>query len=335
MTNPVLLIGGYGTLGAPLARLLRQRNRDLPLIIAGRNLAKAQALARDIGNASAMILDVGDLTGTMPPDSVSAIGMLVKDETLRITDFAVEHEIPLLCLSSAAFEIGPDVFHGGRAALGAPLILAHHWFAGGATIAALDLAARLAVVEDIEVGLRIDRSDAASGPATVADFERIKRSCPSTLLRVDGRYHWVQGDDARSTFTREDGSTAEGTIAVSCDVLSLAAATGAASVRVIESFGRSLSNESGHGEADEVSIRIKGKDGAGAAIVATRHLTAPRGRAPLTALTSAIILERLLGYFDGRKLEGGAQPVDQIFDPARFVSALADGGVRISEIMTV
>jgi uncharacterized protein YbjT (DUF2867 family) len=43
--NSILIAGGYGVVGRQVSTLIRQRYPDLPLIIAGRNPEKAQALA--------------------------------------------------------------------------------------------------------------------------------------------------------------------------------------------------------------------------------------------------------------------------------------------------
>ncbi|NOK09255.1 saccharopine dehydrogenase, partial [Corallococcus exercitus] len=45
----VLLMGGYGVVGAQLAVLLRERHPDLPLLIAGRREAPAKELAGRLG----------------------------------------------------------------------------------------------------------------------------------------------------------------------------------------------------------------------------------------------------------------------------------------------
>ena len=43
--KPILLIGGYGDTGRKTAQQLRLRHPDVPLAIAGRNLAAAQTFA--------------------------------------------------------------------------------------------------------------------------------------------------------------------------------------------------------------------------------------------------------------------------------------------------
>jgi hypothetical protein len=325
-------VGGYGVLGTQLAKTLRARNPDLHLTIAGRDLAKAEQLAADVGNASAAVVDVNERATALPQGEFAVIAVLLKDESFGFTDLAGQNGVPVLTLSSGAFEMGPEVAHGLHAARLAPVVLASFWFTGAPALIALDLAGRLSVVDTIEIGVVVETSGSGSGPATMADFERISQACSSTLVRENGQYRWVQGDAAVAAFEREDGSTAEGTIAVSYDVMSVAAATGAQTVRVIQAFIPSLSSQRGEGPADEVSVRVTGKDASGRPIELRRHLVAPREPASLTTVTVAIILERMLGRRGGQPLAPGLYTVDSIFWPAEFVDALAEAGGRLSPI---
>jgi hypothetical protein len=333
MSESILLVGGYGVLGAQLARTLRRRHPDLHLTIAGRDLAKAEAAASTLGNAVAAQVDVDNLDGRLEAGDFSAIALLVKDESLGLTDIAGRKGIPLLTLSSAAFEIGPEMAHGLRAAKRAPIVLASLWFTGAPAIVALDLASRLDSVDLIEIGVVVDASEAGGGPATLTDFQRIARTCPSTLVRKGGRYVWVDGQAAQATFEREDGSTAKGTIAVAYDVMCLGAATGAPTIRVIQAFVPSLSSQSGGGAADEISIRVAGRTAAGEQRALRRHIVAPREPVSLTTLTVTLAIERLLGRMGGSPVQPGLFTMDNIFAPADFVTALADGGARLSPVV--
>lgn len=72
----ILIAGGYGVVGEQIARLLHQRHPDWHLIIAGRNIAKAQTLADQLGNATAMMLDMNQpqpLNGNKPHAILAAV----------------------------------------------------------------------------------------------------------------------------------------------------------------------------------------------------------------------------------------------------------------------
>ncbi len=64
MSRPVLILGGAGNFGKRIATALARKN--LPVIIAGRNLAKAQALAQTLLQAQAAQLDItGDWSAAL------------------------------------------------------------------------------------------------------------------------------------------------------------------------------------------------------------------------------------------------------------------------------
>ncbi len=330
MLNPVLIVGGYGVLGEQVARRLRSRQPDLELVIAGRDLFKANALASELGRARPLQLDLAEPASAQLSDSYSAIILLVKDEGASFSEYAGRIGAPLLSLSSALFEIGPEVFHSLRAASRAPVVLASHWFAGAAAIAAIDRAEGLALIDTVEVGLVIDRSDTPAGPATKADFERINTACPSTLVRREGRYAWVEGEAATAMFTREDGATAAGRIAVSCDVATIAAATDAEIVEVIEAYIPSLYSAGGRGAADEINIRITGTTGDGERCERRRFITAPRETSPLTAITTVFAIERLLGLA-GTRPAPGVHAIDAILPGPLFLDELRRAGVQVTD----
>ena len=56
--DAVLIAGGYGVVGQQAAQVIRQRHPDLPLIIGGRNPAKAETLVRELTNVTIAMLDV-------------------------------------------------------------------------------------------------------------------------------------------------------------------------------------------------------------------------------------------------------------------------------------
>ena len=56
--HPVLIAGGYGVVGSQIARFVRERRPDLPLIIGGRNPEGADPLAHELTNAETARLDI-------------------------------------------------------------------------------------------------------------------------------------------------------------------------------------------------------------------------------------------------------------------------------------
>ena len=56
--GPVLILGGYGSVGSRTARALRRLHPELPLVIAGRDSAKAHALGETDRTTGKIVLTV-------------------------------------------------------------------------------------------------------------------------------------------------------------------------------------------------------------------------------------------------------------------------------------
>ena len=87
-TDPILLIGGSGVVGRGTARFLQIAHPDVQLLIGGRDLARAVAVASEVGTAQGVVLDLtaGDLgLGARP---VRAVATLLYDDSLAGLRFA-------------------------------------------------------------------------------------------------------------------------------------------------------------------------------------------------------------------------------------------------------
>src|SRR5687767_14663327 len=92
---PVLILGGYGSVGSRTARMLRRLHPALPLVIAGRDPRRAAALAGELGNADVadINLDRQDLGLPAAYRCVAVIAAL-KDHSLNGLRFAEVHGVP-------------------------------------------------------------------------------------------------------------------------------------------------------------------------------------------------------------------------------------------------
>lgn len=330
--KPILPIGGYGVLGREVARRLRTRHPDLPLVIAGRDPARASAAAAELRRAEGLRVELGagDAALGLSDRTFSAVGVFLKDETLDALVFAGQSATPYLNVTNGAFEAVEEFTYGLTAGRRAPIALAGHCFCGAATFAALALARAFARVDRVEVGIVVDRRGSKSGLATTTDFERILGSCPSTLLCQDGRYKWVPGEGARGEFSGAGGRRQSGTVSVGVDALSIGAGCGARSVRVLEVFGESASRAPGGGGADEISLEIFGAHAAGAAFGLRQEISAPRDSVRLTPLIATLLLERLSGLVGTAPAPGIYLP-EHLVSPTEAVASMAAAGVEISE----
>ena len=98
---------------------------------------------------------------------------------------------------------------------------------------------------------------------------------------------------------------------MSCDVLSIGAATGADEIRIVEGWGISSSRAAGGPNCDEINIRIDGHGKDGTAMNIEQSVTCPRGAVTFTVIAADILLERLAGLDGGPPLSPGLYTAEQ------------------------
>jgi hypothetical protein len=330
--DPVLIVGGSGFVGSQAARALRRLEQDLPIAIGGRNLERAGAVAKEIGNASAVKVDLDrpDL-GLPGGQSFSAVAMFVKDDSLTSMKYALASGLPYLGISSGLFEIAPEVALYVRRPASAPILMASHWLAGMATLPVLYFARELRSITSIAIGAVLDEED-MGGPAAYADFERMTSSSPNGLILENGKWRWVGGEGAARSFVTVDGAAVRGQAFAVLDVVSLAAATDARSVRFDVAVGKTASRRRGEPFSTEIVIEIEGER-EGGTIGRVRHeIVHPQGQAPMTALGVALAIQRLLGLAGGPPVGPGLYSPDVLLEPETVVQQLQKIGTQIRRV---
>ncbi len=327
--NPVLIIGGSGLVGSQAAKMLRRLQPDLPITLGGRNLARADAVAKEVGGADTVRIDL-EQPGLGLPDgkAFSAIAMFLKDDTLNSLRYAQARGLPYLSISTALFEVAPEVALYIHKPHGAPILMASHWLAGAATLSALHFAREFRSIDSVEIAAVLDEED-LGGPAAYADFERMTKVVTSTLLLQDGKWRWVNGEDAQRTLRGVDGSELQVQAYAPLDLMSLAGATGARSLRFDVSVGQSSGRRRGEHFSTELIIEITGQRHDGTTGRVRHELVHPAGQAPVTAMSVAVGLERLLGLAGGPPVAPGLYLPDVLIDPAYMVRRLEEIGTRI------
>lgn len=330
---PILLMGGSGAIGRWTTRILRTTHSNLPLLIGGRDLTKAQEAAAQIGSADGVALDLGAADLGLGGRPVSAVAVLFSDESLAGLRFAQTRGVPHLSISSGIFEIAPEIAAFMHRPDAAPLVLGYEWLVGATTVPTLEFAKAFSRVDDIAIGALVDEQD-TGGPAVAEDFERLNRILPAALTRRDRRYVWRAGEDAKTAFHAVDGTRMEASGFSSIDVVGLATATGAPSVQFNIATGVSSSRRRGEPMSTEIVIELTGQDHEGRAL-RTRHAVVHReGAAPLTGLGVAMILERLLGL-DGHPVPpAGLYFPYQLLHPTAYFTRLEQTGGEVLTLET-
>lgn len=339
MSNPVwndrtpaaLLIGATGVVGRQAALRLRQRQPDVPILVASRDLDRADVAAAELGNARGVTADLSRPDLGLPVDqAVGAVAMFVKDDNLNGQAFAQVRNAGFVEISSAAFEIAPQAALYAQYPAAAPIVLASNWLAGASTFAAIDLAGRFSRVDSVLISALLDVED-IGGPAADADYDRQTNAGPSGLVRRQGTFAWVSGDSATGTLTTVDGRHLDAQVFGNLDVLSVSMATGAPDVVFQFAAGETSSRRRGFGPSHEIHIDIAGTSRDGHSSHVRRTLVHPQGQAPMTGLGVSLALEALLGRTGDAPAPGLYFP-HTLIDSTTAVAALREIGTVITDV---
>lgn len=326
--DPILLLGGSGAIGHQTARALRATYPDVPLLIGGRDLAKAQAAAAKAGHAQGVAVDPTRADLGLGAHNVSAVVVLYQDHLLAGLHFAQSRGVPHLSISTGVFEIAPEIASFMQTPNASAVVLGYEWLVGATTVPALHLAKAFGQVHDIRIGALVDEDDAV-GPAVEADFEHMNHLMPASLTRRDGAWLWREGDDAKTVFRALDGTDIAATGFSSIDVAGLASATGAHSVQFNLGSGVSSSRRQGKAFSTEIILELDGVDHAGQPLRTRHAVVHPGGAAPLTGMGIALVLERLVGLDGKPPVAPGLYFPYQILDATHYLARLRQEGGQV------
>ena len=329
--DPILLIGGSGVIGRSTARSLRAAHPDAPLLIGGRDLARAEDAAAEIGGAEGVVLDLAAEDLGLGERPVSAVAVLPKDDRIAGLRFAQARGVPHISISGGITEIGPEVATYIHKPDAGPVVLGAEWLVGATTVPTLEFAKAFGRVHDIAIGALLDEQD-TGGPATADDLERLTKTMPAALTRREGTYVWRVGDDAKARFRAVDGTEMEAAALSPNDVLGLATALGAPNVRFDLAIGVSSTRRRGGPMSTEIVVELAGEDHAGRPLRTRHAVVHPEGQMPLTGLGVAMVLERLAGLDDNAATPAGLYFPYQLLEPASYLARLGRIGGAVLKL---
>jgi hypothetical protein len=329
--HPILLIGGSGVVGRWTARFLREAHPGAPLLIGGRDLARAKEAAAEIGHAEGVVLDLAAEDLGLGQRQVAAVAVFFTDERIAGLRFAQSRGVPHISISAGLHEIGPEVAAYVHEPGAAAVVLGTEWLVGATTVPTLELAKAFSRVQDILIGALLDEQD-AFGPAATADLERQTKTMPAALARRDGAYFWRVGDEAKARFRAIDGTEMEATALSPYDVVGLATATGAPNVEFNLAIGMSSTRRRGEPMSTEIVIELAGQDHAGRPLRTRHAVVHPEGQMPLTGLGVAMVLERLIGLDGKPAVPAGLYFPYQLLEPSAYFARLEQIGGAILKL---
>jgi hypothetical protein len=328
--DPILLIGGYGAIGTSTARTLRADHPDVPLLIGGRDRAKAARAAAEIGNAEGVVLNLAATDLGVGQRPVSAVAVFLRDDKATSLRFAQSRGVPHFGIASGLQEIGPEVAAFMHRPNAAPVVLGAEWLVGATTVPTLEFAKAFSEVHDITLGALVDEQEVI-GSASTADIEHLSTTFPAALARRDGAYSWLVGDDATAEFHAVDGTAVKAAAFSSIDIVSLATVTGAANVQFNLASGISSTRRRGGPLSTEIVVEIAGMDHEGRRL-RTRHAVVHDGTVRLTGLGVAMVLERLLGLDGNPAAPAGLYFPYQLLENTAYLRRLKETGGALNEL---
>lgn len=328
---PILLIGGSGIIGGWTAGFLREACPGAPLLIGGRDLAKARGAAARVGAAEGVAIDLAADDLGLGDRPVGAVAVLFMDPSLAGLRFAQRRGAPCVSISSGLHEIAPEVAAWIHRPNAAAVVLGAEWLVGATTIPTLEFAREFRRVDAISIGALLDELD-EGGPAQADDLRRLTRSMPSALGLRDGAYFWRVGEEAAARFQAVDGVEMEASALSPFDVVGLANATGARNVEFNLAVGVSSTRRRGGPLSTEILVEIAGEDHEGRPLRTRHAVIHPQGQMPPTGLGVAMVLERLAGLGDAGEVKPGLYFPYQLLEPRAYLARFAKAGGLIRRL---
>ncbi|MCJ0905795.1 saccharopine dehydrogenase family protein [Rhodococcus sp. ARC_M6] len=335
---PILIVGGYGTVGTALTHLAAPK---FPILLAGRNPAGGAELARTHG-VSVRRWDLGDPT---PFDAtVRAVVSTVNDPHDRVLRACIEAGVPYVDITRWTGRVARAATLTGHLAPTSPVYLSSGWMGGVTNLVAAALVHELGGADEITISIRYDTNDRAGRDSVDfidrlgQDYEVMLGGNPITVSPLTDTA-WVEFPGSRTKVARIDTpeqltfpmtmnvQTATTRIGFSSNVSTnlLLAAKKAGLFRwgrgnKFTPLRRALLYSPGTGGSAQVRIDVSGPHGASSAVVVD-----PNGQAHLTAVGGYLALRRVLG----NDMHPGVAFPESVPHPERIIGELEKHGVAV------
>jgi len=321
----IFIAGGYGIVGSSIARHVRAINKEIEIIIAGRNPDKGAPLAKELGNARTVYLDLSKSIDSYDWGQIDLIVAALQDPADALINVALKFGIAHIGITKLADEITPFLFSALRTPPTRPILPLGHSQSGVMTLVALKAAEAFSRIDSIELAGLYDDNEQL-GPMTVGDAEGF---IGRALLLQNGKWIWVDASQHPRKVRLSDGSYLDGFPMGLLDVPSLAAATHAQNVRFDFIQGESIGTKTKGQASQDLYIEIEGIQQPGHSVKQRTIVSDPMGQAHLTALGVLVAIERILGL-DGKPVEaGGVYLPETLVSIDAAIARFEQFGVRI------
>ncbi|MFD0365997.1 saccharopine dehydrogenase [Nocardia sp. GCM10030253] len=306
-TAPVLIVGGYGTVGAELARLAAPH---WPLLLAGRNPTRGAALADELG-ATTSHWDLDNPTAFRA--EARAVVSTVNDPGDRVLRAAVRAGIPYVDITRWTARLTRAAVVAATLRPTAPVLLSSSWMGGVTGLVAAALAEKVGGATTVDIAIRYALADRAGADSVEfmdrlgQEFEVVDRGVRRMTMPLRDSRHVRIGE----TMTRvgridtPEQFTLPLTLGAETAVTRIGFDSNAASTALLtaarlgffrrargdrwQSLRRSMLYSPGDGAAAALRIEVSGPDG-----TLSATLRDPAGQAHLTAVGALLGLRRVL-----------------------------------------
>jgi saccharopine dehydrogenase-like NADP-dependent oxidoreductase len=352
--SDILVVGGYGVVGRRIAALLAPQFPGR-IVIAGRDLARADALAGAVGNgARATRIEINDrlsIEGAL--GGVGTVMVCVAQAVTLLLDAALERGLAYTDLAPRhAFQRDAKKLADDARRTGARILLGAGLSPGVSNVMAARLLERLGRIDRIETSILLSLGD-EYGPDSMRHV----------LDSVGQAFSVMEGGRTRSAVPFSEGvdvvfpaplGTRRAYLFPWSDVVHYPATLGATTAlgrfalepawlgtlaAVAMRFGgqkwlgRASALRGEHGLLERLKARSTGRDQVGLVVTAegggrtARMALAGRHQAEVTALGAAELVRALTA---GEVDSAGVHLPEQVIAPARFFDALAAGGWNVT-----
>ncbi|BAH44745.1 hypothetical protein BBR47_37680 [Brevibacillus brevis NBRC 100599] len=324
--NPtkVLIVGGYGTVGSQIAKILHDRHPTLELLLGGRSAGKPLPFAST--RLKPFLLDISKSDPLAhAPDDLALIISAVNDPDDKLLLAAVRRQIPLIDVTRWTERFTRSIDRLKKENMGSPVILASGWMGG--TVALL-ASIHTSSLQDVRIHLHAlyslqdkagpdstDYMDRMTIPFTVTTPTGVKEVTPMSdpvPVTFPNGFHTkcyrLDTPDHMTLVKAPNVTAADFRIAFD-NKLSTFALVLLVKSRIWDMLGKSTRQKilynPGAGSPHHVVIQINGRNEHGMNVKRQVEITDPKGQTHLTALGAAIFAQPVLRQSENETVTPG------------------------------